>query len=194
MGEFFSCTYCRFYDFWVPMRYSRWHGLYRIGTPVKCVHAKISRETFARFVHAAGWRGTTVRKTYDEMVNSTILPLGFQNQWFNGTKYHLSYNFQVSHIISARRSGQKKASILKPRNFWDQFWNLQLKGYPGLYRVLWFKSTVTFRFPIIVHHPVPLGTLTILNLATIPVGRTSTTAVKRSTTGQNLPARQQNRY
>eukprot|EP01050_Picozoa_sp_SAG11_P005152 SAG11_NODE_353_length_10348_cov_6.938335_4_plen_82_part_00 len=68
-------------------------------------------------------------------------------------------DFPVSHKISARRSGQKNASILKLRNFCDQFWNLQLKSYPGLYRVLLFKSTVIWADTSNSSNPVPVGTL-----------------------------------
>ena len=50
-----------------------------------------------------------------------------------------TYGKMVPYHFTIGFSGQKKASILKPRNFCDQFWNLQLKGYrwyPGLYLVL----------------------------------------------------------
>ena len=74
--------------------------------------------------------------------------------------YHFTIGFLVSHKISARRSGQKKASILKLRNFCDQFWNLQLKGYPGLYYLLSFKSTVIWADTTNSFNPVHVNLVT----------------------------------
>ena len=52
--------YCRFYDFWVAIGYWPVSGLYPMGTPENRVHTKISRKKLPRFVHAAGWGGTTL--------------------------------------------------------------------------------------------------------------------------------------
>eukprot|EP01050_Picozoa_sp_SAG11_P027017 SAG11_NODE_6682_length_1268_cov_1.667808_1_plen_183_part_00 len=82
------------------------------------------------FLHAAGW-GHHSAKT-----NSKMVPLSF---------YHRVFRPPIKFLPDVQ--GKKKASILKLRNFCDQFWNLQLKGYLGLYFLLWIKSTVIWAEP-----------------------------------------------
>eukprot|EP01050_Picozoa_sp_SAG11_P008961 SAG11_NODE_815_length_7030_cov_23.197807_2_plen_118_part_00 len=87
-------------------------------------------EKIPRFVRAAGWRGTNVHR-YMVRLYPVTLSMGFMQDI----------------------EDKKKASILKPRNLCNQFWNLQLKGYQDLFSFV-FQVDSNFENRIFLPHPV----------------------------------------